>query len=197
MLYDNWVNNVIRDMESITSPEDRIDFLYKKLDYFDAIGNIGDDADVVRNRLERLIKRESESRETRQSKKIRSVRTQINAKIPETLDDLFPNPDIAQSCIDVLKKAEPPLLSKNEQFIGKPKGALCVWIDVLERRGLIQRQSNRGIYAQLISERLSRSTSFYIDESMFGRYQTRAEEKYRKEFEILLSQVSQKSQAGK
>lgn len=108
---------------------------------------------------------------------------------PTTFNEMFEHQYLIQDCIDILKIVEPPVLSQNEKYIGKYKSSFCVWIDKMQRRGLIKHYSDRSIYANLISEKFS---PFSIDESMFGKRNIRANELYQLEFETLLSQVSQK-----
>jgi hypothetical protein len=115
---------------------------------------------------------------------------------PQTFEELFHDPNFIFACIDILKKVEPPLIDTECNYIGKLKGGICVWIDEMERQGFVKHFSDRKIYASLLPQRIKR---FSIDESMFGKTQKRAEEKYREDLKTLLSQIklSQYSQNGK
>lgn len=117
-------------------------------------------------------------------------------KKPKTFEELFYNTDLVVPCIDILKELEPPLIDAEFNYIGKLKGAFCVWIDEMRSQGIIKHFSDRKIFASLIPQKIKR---FSIDESMFGKPQSRAEEKYKTDIKTLLSQIklSQNSQKGK
>ncbi len=112
---------------------------------------------------------------------------------PKTLDELFYNIELVQPSIDILKEIEPPLIDTDYNYIGKLKGVICVWIDELQRQGIIKHYSDRKIFASLISQKIKR---FSIDESMFGKYQKKAEENYRTDIKTKVSKIklSQNSQ---
>lgn len=101
-----------------------------------------------------------------------------------TFEEMFIKPEYIQPCIDVLKTLEPPLLNQNNQFVGTPKGTLCLWIDEMNSKGFIQNLSN-DFYAKIVSEKFTN-----IDVSMFRKIPTRAKEKYQREIKEKLSQIS-------
>ena len=115
---------------------------------------------------------------------------------PISFDELFYDANFISPCIDILKVVDPPLLDAECNYIGKLKGAFCVWIDEMQRQGIVKHFSNREIYTSLLPQRIKR---FSIDESMFGKPQPKAEENYRTDMKTLLSQIklSQYSQSGK
>lgn len=111
------------------------------------------------------------------------------------LKDIFKNEDNYQLSVDILKRTSPPLLNKNEVWIGDRKGAICLWVDLLKREDYIKFLSD-DIYAKLISEKFR----FSIDSSNFRKTHKQAEEKYfwqLKDFISKLSQNSQSSRIGK
>ncbi len=112
---------------------------------------------------------------------------------PKTFDELFYNTDLVQPSIDILKEIEPPLIDTDYNYIGKLKGIICVWIDELQRQGIVKRHSDRKIFASLIPQKIKR---FSIDESMFGKYQHKAESNYRTDIKTKVSKIklSQNSQ---
>ena len=69
---------------------------------------------------------------------------------PKTFDELFYNIDLVPQSIDVLKEIEPPLIDTDYNYIGKLKGIICVWIDELQRQGIVKHYSDRKIFASLI-----------------------------------------------
>lgn len=118
--------------------------------------------------------------------------------LPETFEELFYNSYLVKPCIDILKDLNPPLIDLDYNFIGKSKGAICVWIDELQRQGIVKSNypKERKLFADLIPKIIKR---FSIDESMFGKYHHKAEEQYRNDIKTLISQtkLSQNSHLGK
>lgn len=111
---------------------------------------------------------------------------------PATLQSLFHDEKMVTPCIDVLKHCEPPLIDENCRYIGNEKSALCLWINLLERNGLIKKQSDRKVYAQILAQTFE---GFSISHSMFAKDSPRAEKKYEHQMkhkfhEIKLSQIS-------
>lgn len=117
-------------------------------------------------------------------------------ELPTTFEDLVHGEYSIQPFIDILKEIEPPLIDADCNFIGKSKGAICVWISELSIQGIIKHYSDRKIYALLLPQIIIR---FSIDESMFGKHHKKAEQCYRQDFKTLISKVklSQTSQKGK
>ena len=102
-----------------------------------------------------------------------------------------------QPSIDILRELEPPSIDTDHNHIGKLKSIICVWIDELQRQGIVKHYPNyRKIFASLIPQKLKRLT---IDESMFAKYHKRAEDNYRKDIKTKVSKIklSQNSQLGK
>jgi hypothetical protein len=127
---------------------------------------------------------------------IQQSETKKKQEAPKTFEELFHDEIFISPCIDVLKQIEPPLIDTECNYIGKLKGAFCVWIDEMQRQGIVKHFSDRKIFASLLPQRIKR---FSIDESMFGKHQTKAEDQYRTDIKTLLSQIrlSQNSQSGK
>lgn len=127
------------------------------------------------------------------------IETKAEQDAPKIFEDLFYDKNFVAPCIDILKEVEPPLIDAECNYIGKLKGAFCVWIDEMQRQGIVKGYSDRKIFASLIPQKIKR---FSIDESMFGKRQSKAEELYRTDMKTLLSQIklsqnSQNSQKGK
>jgi hypothetical protein len=114
---------------------------------------------------------------------------------PKTFDELFYNTDLITPCVDILKELDPPLVDTDYNYIGKLKGVICVWIDEMKRQGIVKSNypEERKLFAELIPQKLKR---FSIDESMFGKYQRKAEDNYRTEIKTKVSKIklSQDSQ---
>ena len=105
---------------------------------------------------------------------------------PKTFDELFYNTDLVTPCIDILKEIDPPLIDTDCNYIGKLKGVFCVWIDEMQRQGIVKHYSDRKIFASLIPQKIKR---FSIDESMFGKYQSKAENLYRTDIKTKVSKI--------
>lgn len=107
---------------------------------------------------------------------------------PQTFDELFYNIELVQPSIDILKEIEPPLIDTEYNYIGKLKGIICVWIDELQRQGIVKSNypEERKLLAALIPQKIKR---FSIDESMFGKYQSKAENNYRTDIKTKVSKI--------
>lgn len=105
---------------------------------------------------------------------------------PKTFEELFYNTDLVTPCIDILKELDPPLIDTDCNYIGKLKGVFCVWIDEMQRQGIVKHYSDRKIFASLIPQKIKR---FSIDESMFGKYQNKAENLYRTDIKTKVSKI--------
>ena len=107
---------------------------------------------------------------------------------PKTLDELFYNTDLVKPCIDILKELDPPLIDTDCNYIGKLKGVFCVWIDEMQRQGIVKSNypEERKLFASLIPTKIKR---FSINESMFGKYQTKAENLYRNDIKTKVSNI--------
>ena len=127
---------------------------------------------------------------TQQSKKQKP-----ETETPKTFEELFYNTELVTPCIDILKELHPPLIDTDYNYIGSLKGTICVWIDELQRGGIIKHYSDRKIFAELIPLKIKR---FSIDESMFAKHHKRAED-FRMDIKTKISKIklSHDSQKGK
>lgn len=114
------------------------------------------------------------------------VKQKETEETPKTFEELFYNTDLVTPSIDVLKEIEPPLIDTDYNYIGKLKGIICVWIDELQRQGIVKHYSDRKIFASLIPQKIKR---FKIDESMFGKYHSKAETNYRTDIKTKVSKI--------
>lgn len=107
---------------------------------------------------------------------------------PKTFDELFYNTDLVAPCIDILKELDPPLIDTDCNYIGKLRGVFCVWIDEMQRQGIVKSNypKERKLFASLIPQKINR---FSIDESMFGKYQKKAEDNYRTDIKAKVSKI--------
>lgn len=127
-----------------------------------------------------------------------NVKQKDEEEAPKIFDELFYNTELVDPCIDILKELDPPLIDTDCNYIGKLKGVFCVWIDEMQRQGIVKSnyQEERKLLASLIPQKIKR---FSIDESMFGKYHTKAEKNYRTDIKTKVSKIklSQDSQKGK
>jgi hypothetical protein len=127
------------------------------------------------------------------------VETKKKQEVPETFEQLFYDASFIEPCIGILKDIEPPLIDTESNYIGKLKGVFCVWIDEMVRQGIVKSFSDRKIYSSLLPQKIKR---FSIDESMFGKIQSKAEIQHRTDIKTKLSEIklslnSQKGKLGK
>jgi len=105
-----------------------------------------------------------------------------------SFEDMFKSPHQAQVYVDILKQVEPPLINENGEYInGKLKSAICLWFELLQRKGKIRSDVERKEYTNLIKRKFNIPT---FDSSNFDKISKRANEIYKSDFEILISQVS-------
>lgn len=107
---------------------------------------------------------------------------------PKTFDELFYNTELVEPCIDILKGLDPPLIDTDCNYIGRLKGVFCVWIDEMKRQGIVKSgyPEERKLFASLIPQKINR---FKIDESMFGKHQSKAENLYRTDIKTKVSKI--------
>ena len=107
---------------------------------------------------------------------------------PKTFDELFYNTDLVTPCIDILKELDPPLIDTDCNYIGKLKGVICVWINEMQRQGIVKSNypEERKLFALLIPQKIKR---FSIDESMFGKHQNKAEYNHRTDIKAKVSKI--------
>lgn len=103
----------------------------------------------------------------------------------KSFDDLFHDPNIINESLDVLRNAEPPLIDKKDNWIGKPSGAICVWTEELKARGIMKRADGK-ILSKYLPLKIN---GFTISESMFRKHQQRAESNYRLQFKNAISKI--------
>lgn len=100
-----------------------------------------------------------------------------------SLDELFKDPAELCNCIGALQKVDPPIINEKGEFIGTLKGAIIVWVDVLRQRGKIHK-INDELLPELLSKKFPGLT---ISGSLFRQENFRARDKYRLEFQALIS----------
>jgi hypothetical protein len=120
----------------------------------------------------------------------KKVNRKAKSKEISSFEDMFESPHQAQAYADILKQVEPQLINENGEFIdGKLKSAICLWFEILQAKGKIKPEVGKGEYIKLIKRKFNISS---FDSSNCGKINKRANEIYKSEFEILISQVSQK-----
>ncbi len=113
---------------------------------------------------------------------------QDNKKTEEEIksfEDLFYDPNLIHESLDVLRNAEPPLIDKKGNWIGRPLGAICVWTDELKTRGIMKRADGKMLSKYLSSK----IKGFSISESMFRKHQQRAQKDYCLQFKSAISKI--------
>lgn len=169
-----------------------VEVMPKIRDYFDTMQPLYNFHDEVLLLLPKL-KEQLEQNEVLPPQQ--SEKQKPKQETPKTFDELFYNTDLVIPCVDILKELDPPLIDTDYNYIGKLKGVFCVWIDEMKRQGVVKSNypEERKLFAELIPQKIKR---FSIDESMFGKYQKKAEDNYRTEIKTKISNIklSQNSQ---
>jgi hypothetical protein len=118
--------------------------------------------------------------------------TNIHLKDPQSFQELFYDGYNAMDFVDILKNTVPPIIDSKRNYIGKSKGAICVWYEEMKRQGIV-RQVPDKVLSVLIPKAINR---FSINESMFRRTHKDAELTFKSDLKALISKVksSQDSQ---
>jgi hypothetical protein len=121
-----------------------------------------------------------------------TVHVKANLREPESFEELFNDGFNPMDFVDILKDTEPPLIDSRRNFIGKPKGAICVWYEEMKRQGIVKQVPDK-VLSVLIPKAINR---FSINESMFRRTHKDAELTFKSDLKALISKVksSQDSQ---
>ncbi len=56
--------------------------------------------------------------------------------LPTTFEGIFSNPELIEQCLQLLRATDPPTISDEKRFIGRSKGVLVVWLNVLESKSM-------------------------------------------------------------
>ena len=75
---------------------------------------------------------------------------------PISFDELFDSPELAEKCLDVLRKLRKPSVSAGNVYIGKHKGVIASWVLELLRnkeKQLIRKFSEK-VYVKVLNEKI-------------------------------------------
>lgn len=126
--------------------------------------------------------------------RLASTNTEFSSKknnyIITSIDQLFYKPDFIEPAIQILKKIDPPLISEKNMFLGKHKTALKIWMDALAYKNIVKPLPNDADLAQLLVAKFTQ-LSISRDGSTFRKQSDRAEQLYKKQIQVLVSQLSQ------
>lgn len=103
----------------------------------------------------------------------------------QKFEDLFYDVDKIDGAINILREVDPPLIDVDNNWIGKPLGAVCVWVDELRDQGLMK-SADGNTLSKLIPTKIPRLN---ISESMFRKYHGRAKEAYEMPFKSMISEL--------
>jgi len=113
------------------------------------------------------------------------IRTKIDSKDPQSFQELFYDGFNAMDFVDILMDIEPPLIDSKRNYIGKSKGAICVWYEELKKQGIVKQAPDK-VLSKLIPQAIKRLS---INESMFRKQRIGAEEKFKSDLKALISQL--------
>lgn len=121
-------------------------------------------------------------------------------KSPKRFEDLFCEPHHAETCLNILRDIEPPVIDSVNNYIGKgKKGIFPLWLKVLKQHKphpLIKYFPDL-IYKDMLNNKIN-GLSLSKDASEFRKRYTRLEKgNVELEFKAILSQYSQDGKLGK
>lgn len=153
----------------------------------------------IKSSINDAFKKILSQKKSEQEKQKQNTKRKDTKEAPKTFDELFYDVELIMPCVDILKELDPPFINDRNDWLGKLKGVVCVWIDELKKQDIVKGYSDRKIYASLIPDKIK---GFSIDESMFGKHHSKAENNHRADIKakvsaIKLSQNSQKGELGK
>jgi hypothetical protein len=118
---------------------------------------------------------------------------------PQTFEELFYNPEHAEPCLSILRELQPPVIDAINNYIGKAKGVLPLWIKVLQKHNPkpLIKPFKDSVYKDLLNQKI-KGLNLSKDASEF-RKQYKRVENYKTELDIktILSQYSQSGKLGK
>jgi hypothetical protein len=127
------------------------------------------------------------------------VQTVTEQKLPKTFEELFYKPENAEPCLNILRELQPPVIDGMNNYIGKAKGVLPLWVSVLKNHKpepLIKHFKDT-IYKDLLNQKIN-GLNLSIDATEFRKQYKRLENnKIELDIRTLLSQYSQKGKLGK
>lgn len=143
-----------------------------------------------------LLKREisielKDNNLVRDASPVEPARLKVKQEEPAKFEELFRNPQDAESCIAILRELSAPVVDSEYNYIGI-KGLICVWVDCLRKAGLMLKFANR-IYTKILNGKLN---DLDLDGSEFTRTYKTAEEK-REEITGKISEFIQLGRLGK
>lgn len=118
---------------------------------------------------------------------------------PQTFEELFYNPEHAEPCLSILRELQPPVIDAINNYIGKAKGVLPLWIKVLQKhepKPLIKPFKD-SVYKDLLNQKI-KGLNLSNDASEFRKQYKRVENNNIEiDIKTILSQYSQSGKLGK
>jgi hypothetical protein len=120
-------------------------------------------------------------------------------EIPETFEGLFYNPEHAGLYLKVLNELNPPVIDADNNYIGKAKGVVPLWVKVLRNnkpKPLIKHFKDT-IYKDLLNQKV-KGLNLSKDASEFRKeYKRLKKSNIELDIKTILSQYSQSGKLGK
>jgi hypothetical protein len=118
---------------------------------------------------------------------------------PQTFEELFYNPEHAEPCLSILRELQPPVIDAINNYIGKAKGVLPLWIKVLQKHNPkpLIKPFKDSVYKDLLNQKI-KGLNLSKDASEFRKQYKRVEnDKTELDIKTILSQYSQSGKLGK
>jgi len=102
-------------------------------------------------------------------------------------DNLFINPKLIEECLELLRDNEKPSIDNDNKYIGKCKGVLVIWFNVLERKSMFNISFSNDIKrANCLNTNFK---NLNISEALFRSGNTKAKKNYQKLFETEIASI--------
>lgn len=116
--------------------------------------------------------------------------------IPNSFEELFYVPENANICLNILRQLLPPIIDDNNNYIGKNKGIVPLWVKILKNQSIIKHFKDET-YKNILNSKI-KGLNLSKDASEFRKTYTRVDNSnIDLEIKSLLSQSSQTGKLGK
>jgi hypothetical protein len=122
-----------------------------------------------------------------------------SVEIPKTFEELFYDPNNAETCLKILSELQPPVIDALNNYIGKAKGIFPLWINVLKNYKPLPliKHFPDVIYKDLLNKKVN-GLNLSKDASEFRKqYKRLIDNKVELDIKTILSQYSQSGILGK
>ena len=120
-------------------------------------------------------------------------------EVPSTFEELFYNPENAEPCLKLLREIDPPAIDLMNNYIGKAKGVIPLWVKILKNHNPkpLMKHYKDTVYRDILNQKINR-LNLSRDASEFRKqYKRIANDKVELDIKTILSQYSQEGKLAK